>query len=128
MCLDWNECARPEKPAPGFIMKSLYKTARWQRLRKAQLAAHPYCQCPHHDGKGLHADHPDFGGAVVDHKKKHKGDPKLFFDRRNLQTMTKHCHDKFKQSEEKGGAGFLKGCDVNGWPLDRSHEWHASGS
>lgn len=55
---------------------------------------------------------------VVDHIERHKGDRRLFFDRRNLQSMTKQCHDKFKQSEEKGGAGFSQGCDVNGNPLN----------
>lgn len=61
---------------------------------------------------------------VVDHKIPHRGEPRLFWDRANLQSMWKPCHDRFKQSQEKGGAGFLSGCDENGWPLDASHEWN----
>lgn len=101
-----------------------YKSKRWARLRKAQLARHPYCQCPHHDGKKLRADHPDFGRPVVDHITPHREDPRLFWDARNLQSMTKACHDKYKQSAERGGAGFLSGCDEHGWPLSKEHEWH----
>jgi 5-methylcytosine-specific restriction enzyme A len=77
------------------------------------------CQCPHCNEQGLPA-------SVVDHKKKHNGDPRLFFDPRNLRSMAKPCHDRFKQSEEKGGAGFLKGSDELGRPLDPAHPWHAA--
>jgi 5-methylcytosine-specific restriction protein A len=97
----------------------LYKTAQWQRLRTEQLRRAPMCQCPHCQGRRLVA-------TVVDHKTPHKGDKTLFFDRSNLQSMNKECHDRFKQSQEAGGAGFLQGCDEHGWPLSREHHWHAS--
>ena len=100
------------------------KSARWARLRAAQLAKQPYCQCPHHAGKSLRADHPGYGGPVVDHVTAHRGDSRLFFDASNLQSMTKQCHDSRKQSEEKGGAGFLKGVDANGQPLSKAHPWY----
>ncbi len=101
-----------------------YKAKRWQSLRARQLRLHPYCQCPHHEGKKLRADDPEHGGAVVDHIEPHRGDAKLFFSRRNLQSMTKQCHDRYKQSEESGGAGFLKGSDEDGWPLDKAHPFY----
>ena len=101
-----------------------YKSARWQRMRKAQLQQHPYCQCPHHDGKKLRADDSRYDGAVVDHKQAHREDPRLFWDTNNIQSMTKQCHDSFKQSAEKGGAGFLKGCDEQGFPLNSEHDWY----
>lgn len=87
-------------------------------MRLAQLARHPFCQCPHHEGQKVKAD-------TVDHKTPHRGNERLFFDANNLQSMTKQCHDKFKQSQEKGGAGFLQGCDENGWPLSKEHEWYS---
>ena len=93
-----------------------YKSKRWQRLRQKKLQAQPYCQCPHHKGKAIPAD-------TVDHIKPHKGDARLFWDTRNLQSMTKQCHDRFKQSQEKGGHGFLQGFDENGNPLSHSHHW-----
>jgi 5-methylcytosine-specific restriction endonuclease McrA len=61
---------------------------------------------------------------VVDHKVPHKGDLRLFFNPKNLQSMTKECHDRFKQSLEKGGAGFDKGCDAGGQPLNKDHSWY----
>jgi hypothetical protein len=39
--------------------------------------------------------------------------------------MSKPCHDIFKQSQEKGGVGFMKGCDEEGNPLNQEHEWYA---
>ena len=106
-------------------IKRWYKSRRWQALRASQLKDHPFCQCPHHLGQRVRADHPNFGGvAIVDHKKAHKGDAKLFWSRRNLQSMTKQCHDRHKQSEESGGVGFLKGAGVDGLPLDKAHPFY----
>lgn len=96
-----------------------YKTRQWQAMRKAQLRREPLCQCPHHRGLDVNAV-----GEVVDHIKPHKGNKRLFFDVRNLQSMTKSCHDKLKQSAEKGGKGFDQGCDVNGEPLNKDHQWY----
>lgn len=94
-------------------------------MRKQQLAKQPYCECPHHKGRQLRADHPDYGGAVVDHVIPHRGDEKLFWNGQ-LQSMTKQCHDGAKQSQERGGAGFWKGCGDDGLPLDESHPWNTT--
>ena len=92
------------------------KSRRWQEMRAVQLSRSPFCQCPHHEGR---PNPPQ--AEVVDHRVPHRGDSKLFFDAGNLQSMAKECHDIYKQSQEKGGTGFLAGCDEQGWPLDRSH-------
>lgn len=42
--------------------------------------------------------------TIVDHVKPHRGDRKLFWDRRNWQPLCAHCHNRMKQSEEKRGA------------------------
>jgi 5-methylcytosine-specific restriction endonuclease McrA len=86
-------------------------------MRAAQLARHPYCQCPHHKKAKVEAN-------VVDHITPHKGDTRLFFNPRNLQSMTKECHDRFKQSQDRGGSGFDVGCDAQGSPLNHDHHWH----
>lgn len=104
-------------------MSDLYGHRRWRRLRARKLKQHPYCQCPIHEGKRLRADHPLWGGAVVDHHIQHHGDPKLFWSWSNLRSMTKHCHDTGKRSEERGGAGFV-GCDDDGIPLAANHHWN----
>lgn len=38
---------------------------------------------------------------VCDHRKAHRGDERLFWDRDNLQTLFKPCHDGAKQREEQ---------------------------
>lgn len=88
----------------------LYNTRRWKALRAAALSKHPYCQSPLHAGGKTVA-------TVVDHIVPHRGDTRLFFSTNNLQSMCVECHNRFKQSLEKGGAGFNKGCDVSGNPL-----------
>tara|TARA_R110000744_G_C19148795_1_gene539185 strand:+ start:358 stop:675 length:318 start_codon:yes stop_codon:yes gene_type:complete len=97
--------------------QKLYKTKQWKMLRAQQLTQHPYCQCLHHIGQKVRAN-------VVDHITKHEGDLRKFFNSGNLQSMTKQCHDKFKQSQEKGGNGFDMGCDANGLPLNREHSYY----
>jgi len=94
-----------------------YKTKRWQKIRAQQLARQPYCQCPHHVGKKIQAD-------TVDHIDPHKGDSRKFWNTANLQSLTRRCHDKYKSSQERGGPGFLMGCDADGIPLSRDHFWH----
>lgn len=61
---------------------------------------------------------------TVDHIVPHRGDSRLFWDPKNLQSMNKDCHDKYKQSAEKGGAGFLQGCNADGEPLSDDHTWY----
>lgn len=101
--------------AAGY--QSWYKTARWRRLRAKQLAKHPYCQCPHHEGQFVLAN-------VVDHRTPHRGNAKLFWDDRNLQSLAAQCHNSMKQSQEKGGFGYDRACDEKGWPLNPGHTWY----
>jgi 5-methylcytosine-specific restriction enzyme A len=86
-------------------------------MRQRQLWREPFCQCPHCVGKQVRAE-------VVDHKIPHRGDSTLFFDENNLQSMTKAHHDSMKQSEERGGAGFLTGFDELGSPLNKAHPFY----
>jgi len=59
----------------------------------------------------------------VDHIIPHRGDSRLFWAQGNLQALTYHCHNSFKQSQEKGGRGFDVGCDANGNPLNKLEHW-----
>jgi 5-methylcytosine-specific restriction protein A len=84
-----------------------YSTALWQRLRKLQLATEPTCRYCAEQGRTVLATEVDHvvpwrkGGAV--------------WDRANLQSLCKPCHDGPKQREERVGERI--GCDVNGIPL-----------
>ncbi len=58
--------------------------ARWREARLAFLRVHPLClQC---------APRP-VAATVVDHVIAHKGDPGLFWDQTNWQSLCKPCHD-----------------------------------
>lgn len=111
--------ARGKRGQQSEAGQHLYKTARWKRLRARQLKRHPYCQCPHCK------ENPTCIAEVVDHINKHSGDKRKFFDTSNLRSLMKECHDRFKQSEERGGHGFMRGCDEDGQPLNREHSWWA---
>lgn len=113
-------CKPDQRSAKAKSCRHWYKSKQWLRMREEQLAAHPLCQCPHcREGKGRWAE-----ATVVDHIKPHRCDRKLFFDKKNIQSMSKPCHDAMKQSQERGGHGFLAGCDEHGEPLSHDHEWH----
>jgi len=94
---------------------SLYSTAAWKKLRKAQLQAKPWCAFCFQ----LEIKTP---ATVVDHKTPHKGNQVLFFDPLNLQSLCKTCHDSAKKRLEL--SGVMKGGDVTGHPLDPFHHWN----
>jgi 5-methylcytosine-specific restriction protein A len=48
----------------------------------------------------------------------HKGDEQKFWFG-ELQSLCAPCHSKHKHAVEH--RGFMTGCDVHGWPLDRAH-------
>lgn len=70
-------------------------TAEWERESKAFLALpeNRFCAC----GCGRVAD-------MVDHKRPHKGDMQLFWDRSNWQAMKRGCHSR-KTAGRDGGFG-----------------------
>lgn len=60
-----------------------YKRKSWLDLRRYQLQEEPFCRLCR----------PELVEArVVDHIKDHKGDPALFMDRGNLQSLCHDCH------------------------------------
>lgn len=61
---------------------------------------------------------------MVDHVAPHMGDTRLMWDAKNLQSMTKQCHDGGKQTKER--SGNWPGCDEDGNPFDPDHEWNNS--
>lgn len=92
----------------------LDNTAEWKRLRELHLQGEPVCRrCKARD--------LIVPAKIVDHIKPHRGNPTLFFDQNNLQSLCKQCHDGSKQSEER--RGYVKGVDRDGRPLDPSHPW-----
>ena len=87
--------------------------SRWQKASRTFLArgANRLCAC----GCGQPA-------TVVDHKKPHRGDPRLFWDTSNWQGLSKGCHDSMKQRIERNG--YSDRLDVNGLPTDPRHPFN----
>lgn len=79
--------------------KAWYKTARWLRLREAVFIRDLYtCQ---RTGVMCTGVHPSPSSPVANHIKAHRGDPKLFWDIENIETVTKAVHDSVIQQEEQ---------------------------
>ena len=77
-----HDAARPTARERGYDSK-------WDRVRKAYLAAHPVCvRCGERS-------------RIVDHITPHKGDLKLFWRRSNWQPHCVACHSRTKQREER---------------------------
>lgn len=85
-----------------------YKRARWLRLREHQLVMHPLCAFCLEQGIVEPA-------TVVDHIKPHRGDPELFWDPDNLQSLCKPHHDSTKRRIELGQDVVT--FDEHGWPI-----------
>lgn len=78
-----------------------YYTARWQKLRAAVWLRDAYtCQMT---GVICIGKYPAPNSPVADHKVQHHGDPDLFWDLNNIQTVSKSFHDSEKQRGERAG-------------------------
>lgn len=66
----------------------------WQKARKFFLNRHPWCVRCKKKGRLVPA-------TVVDHIKPHRGDPDLFWDEKNWQTLCKSCHDHKTMTEDR---------------------------
>jgi 5-methylcytosine-specific restriction endonuclease McrA len=93
---------RDTRYSPDALVRSWYKSARWQALRLEVLARDLYtCQ---QTGVMLVGGPNQPNSPVVDHKVPHKGDERLFWDINNLQAVSKEYHDGEKRSQEQGWA------------------------
>jgi len=80
----------------GEPWRRWYKTKRWQVLRLNVFLRDNYrCQC------GCGRIEGNTSRLVADHKIAHRGDERLFWDERNVQTLMKQCHDEAKQKAEQ---------------------------
>ncbi|WP_413732329.1 HNH endonuclease signature motif containing protein [Sodalis sp. RH20] len=102
--------------------------SKWDRMRLAFLREHPLCVMCKRQGRVVAA-------AIVDHIVAHRlkdalqsGNAeaitkaqKLFWDRKNWQSLCKQHHDSTKQRMEK--SGIMPGCTEDGIPLDPNSHW-----
>jgi 5-methylcytosine-specific restriction endonuclease McrA len=97
------------KTKPQSTHHALYNNPRWIVRRRQQLQKQPLCQYCLLQGYTVPA-------TVADHITPHKGDLDLFWHGA-LQSLSKHCHDKFKYQIEKHG--HTSRVDVHGAPLEK---------
>lgn len=83
--------------ARGTAAQRLYGY-RWQKERAAYIAAHPLCVMCLRDGRTTST-------TVVDHIVPHRGDPVLFWDQDNWQSLCTTHHNSAKQRQERADAG-----------------------
>ena len=99
------------------MRSKFYSTAAWKKLRQAHLVKEPLCQfC-------LAVDRVNATNLIVDHIRPHRGDRKLFYDSRNLQTLCEGCHNGRKRLKDLDGFDPQIGSD--GWPIDQDHPFHS---
>ena len=102
-------------------MKTKYG-AKWRKARKEYLFNNGLCAICAKAGKYVSAN-------VVDHIIPHKGNDKLFWNKRNWQPLCTTCHNR-KTAGQDGGFGNKRkdkiktaACDENGYPIDDDHHW-----
>jgi 5-methylcytosine-specific restriction endonuclease McrA len=97
---------RPGQPAPAERerlydrrrnrqeWRTWYGTARWKAIAKQQLDEEPLCRMCKAKGKLTAA-------TTCDHVIRHKGNPVLFWNTGNLQSLCTPCHSREKQRQEQ---------------------------
>ena len=102
--LPGDETARLKERDQNVSWRKWYKTERWRRLRIEVLMRDSYtCQ---KTGVICAGKYPADDSPVVDHKRPHRGDEALFWDKGNLQTVSKKYHDSEKQKQERAQPGW----------------------
>jgi 5-methylcytosine-specific restriction protein A len=79
--------------------RAWYGTQRWRVLRREVFLRDGYiCQ---RTGVLAAGQYPAPDSPVANHKVPHRGDPALFWDINNIETVTKLVHDSLIQIEEQ---------------------------
>jgi len=94
-----------------------YNTSRWRKLRRLKLSVSPLCEHCKFRGRAVFA-------KLVDHIKpiSQGGEPFPSLDR--LQSLCQTCHNHKTGSEKAGRTHRVQGYDIEGNPIDPSHDWH----
>lgn len=79
--------------------RAWYQTERWRKLRLQVFVRDEYRS--QRSGDICAGTYPAPNSPVANHKIPHRGDPKLFWDPNNIETVTKAEHDRLIQAEER---------------------------
>ena len=95
---------RPDSGYRGYDSK-------WQKIRKIKITNNPLCEsCANHDIDRL--------ANVVHHIIAIEKAPELRLTMSNLMSLCAECHESLH------GRLIIKGCDINGLPIDAKHPWY----
>lgn len=86
---------------------------QWRAIRQMVLDREPLCR--YCKARGIVTP-----ATEVDHIHRDTSDNRL----EALQPLCKSCHSEKTAAEAEGR--LMKGCDVNGYPLDPRHPWNAN--
>ncbi|WP_426229305.1 HNH endonuclease [Pararhizobium sp. DWP3-4] len=99
-----DEKTRLRERDQNVAWRKWYKTERWRKLRLEVLLRDAYtCQ---QTGVICMGKYPAPNSPVADHRIKHNGDEQLFWDIKNVQTVSKAYHDSEKQKQERAQPGW----------------------
>lgn len=87
----------------GCEQRGWYKTARWQKL-KMQVHVRDLFMCQA-TGELCLGKHPAPNSPVADHIVEPNGDAALFWDEKNIRTVSKAFHDGDRQREQIAARG-----------------------
>ncbi|WP_313760181.1 HNH endonuclease [Rhizobium sp.] len=94
-----GEKARDQYRRQTQPWRAWYNTRRWEQLRLQTFERDLYfCQ---RSGELCSGTGNDPNSPVANHKVPHRGDPALFWDINNIETVTKRIHDSLIQAEER---------------------------
>ena len=88
---------------------------QWRAIRQMVLDREPLCR--YCKARGIVTP-----ATEVDHIHRDTSDNRL----EALQPLCKSCHSEKTAAEVEGR--MMKGCDVNGWPIDPRHPWNIESS
>jgi 5-methylcytosine-specific restriction endonuclease McrA len=95
-----DEKARDRQRRVHQPWRQWYNSTRWEKLREAAFVRDGYtCR---RSGVLCIGTSPAPDSPVANHKIPHHGDPKLFWDINNIETVSKAVHDGLIQREEQG--------------------------
>lgn len=97
------------RSAEAAAYRRLYKTAKWQRIREAQLSMQPLCE------RCLRLEVIEEATVVHHSDGGHRGDEVRFWNG-PFESLCKACHDHFGALEDRGVKVVQFGND--GWPVE----------
>ncbi|WP_082407286.1 HNH endonuclease signature motif containing protein [Mesorhizobium sp. 1M-11] len=97
-----------------------YNTTAWRDLRQAKLSSQPLCEvCLRREVVEV--------ANTVDHIVRINDGGEPFPPLAGLMSLCPACHQHKTNAERDGTGRKVKGCDVNGNPLDDSDGWYEPG-